>query len=143
VQRKRPVPQPRPLTQKVSEKPVGQKTDKGTVEEIQCESSDSEDDDVVYRTVIERPAGRSLRSQERQPPEERRQISDRADATWRERVQETRQKTPTLAADFDRGRSEERDQTETNSCWPTYSRRLHFNRMKNVFLSDFNCFSIS
>ena len=88
------------------------KTEKGTVDEIQCKSSELEDDDVVYRTVIERPASRSLRSRERQPPEERRQISDRADETGRKRVQEASQKTPTFAADSDRGKSEERDQRE-------------------------------
>jgi len=63
----RPVPQPRRLPQKVSDEKVEQKLENGTVEEdIQSESSDSEDEgDVIYRKVIERPAGRRLRSLQR------------------------------------------------------------------------------
>ena len=80
----------------------GAELENGTVEkDMQSESSDSEDGgDVKYRTVIERPAGRRLRSQERQTSEESRLISDGADGTGRDSVQEeNRQKSSTVASE--------------------------------------------
>ena len=106
------MPQPRRLPQKVSDEKVEQKLENGSVEEdMQSESSDSEDEgDVIYRTVIEGPAGRRLRSQERQPSEESRLISHGADGTGRDSVQEeNRQKSSTVVSEAEGRESEERE----------------------------------